>query len=69
MVMPSTGREQVQGKRLRCVRCEVPVGHPSGESRRQLDNKGVQGSIRFGIKKVVILVRRASMERLRPKPD
>lgn len=37
MVMSSTWGEQVQGRRSECVRCEVPVGHPSGESVRQLD--------------------------------
>lgn len=37
MVMSATEGEQVQGKRLGCVRCEVPVGHTSGEFIRQLD--------------------------------
>lgn len=37
MVIPSTKGEQVQRKKLGCIRCEVPIGHLSGETIRQLD--------------------------------
>lgn len=35
--MSSTEGEQVQGKRLGCVKYEMPVGHTSAEFIRQLD--------------------------------